>query len=122
MLKFNEKATDIFRRWYVDGRLYYNILIDKNPKNGIAELRPIEATKIKKVVEDIKMLRGIAWGIKLPGKPKQLKANATEKEREQAAKVNNYRVSRETAHYWAQAAGASFERRVIRQPDPDDQE
>ena len=54
LLKFNEKAPDIFRKWYVDGRLYYNVLVDKNAKNGIVELRPIEATKIKKVVEIIK--------------------------------------------------------------------
>lgn len=51
LLKFNEKAPDLFRKWYVDGRLYYNVLIDNNPKNGIAELRPIEATKIRKVAE-----------------------------------------------------------------------
>lgn len=54
LLRFNEKAPDIFRKWYVDGRLFYNVLVDKNPKNGIVELRPIEATKIKKVVEIIK--------------------------------------------------------------------
>lgn len=52
LLKFSEKASDIFRKWYVDGRLYYHIITDpKNQKNGIIELRPIEATKIKKVVE-----------------------------------------------------------------------
>ena len=54
LLKFNEKAPDIFRKWYVDGRLYHNVLVDQNPKNGIVELRPIEATKIKKVRELIK--------------------------------------------------------------------
>jgi len=54
LLKFNERAPDIFRKWYVDGRLYYNVLVDKNPKNGIVEVRPIEATKIKKVRETIK--------------------------------------------------------------------
>jgi hypothetical protein len=54
LLKFSEKAPDIFRKWYVDGRLYYNVLVDQNPKNGIVELRPIEATKIKKVREIIK--------------------------------------------------------------------
>lgn len=52
LLKFSEKASDLFRRWYVDGRLYYNILIDKNNmKLGIQEVRPIECTKIRKVVE-----------------------------------------------------------------------
>lgn len=54
LLKFSEKAPDIFKKWYVDGRLYYNVLVDQNPKNGIVELRPIEATKIKKVRELIK--------------------------------------------------------------------
>lgn len=51
-LNFSELSSDIFRRWYVDGKLYYQILIDKtNTKRGIVELRPIEATKIKKVKE-----------------------------------------------------------------------
>lgn len=52
LLKFSEKASDLFRRWYVDGRLYYNVLVDKsNTKLGIQEVRPIECTKIRKVVE-----------------------------------------------------------------------
>lgn len=54
LLRFNERAPDLFRKWYVDGRLYHNVLVDKNPKNGIVELRSIEATKIKKIVELLK--------------------------------------------------------------------
>ena len=54
MLKFNERASDIFRKWYIDGRLFYNVILDKQTKNGISELRPIESTKIKKVAEVIK--------------------------------------------------------------------
>lgn len=50
LLKFDEKGHDIFRTWYVDGRLYYHILIDeKNPKGGIAELRQIDPRKIRKI-------------------------------------------------------------------------
>jgi hypothetical protein len=50
LLKFNINAHDIFRKWYVDGRLYYHMIIDeKNPKNGILELRPIDSLKIRKV-------------------------------------------------------------------------
>ena len=50
LLKFDQKGHDIFRRWYVDGRIYYHKIIDqKNPKKGITELRYIDATKIKKV-------------------------------------------------------------------------
>lgn len=50
VLKFDQKGHDIFRTWYVDGRLYYHILIDeKNPKNGIVELRQIDPRKIRKI-------------------------------------------------------------------------
>ena len=54
LLKFSEKASDLFRRWYVDGRIYFNVLTGKNKKDGILELRPIESTKIKKVAEILK--------------------------------------------------------------------
>lgn len=50
LLDFNTKAHDIFRRWYIDGRLFYQKLIDtKNPKRGIVELRYIDPKKIRKV-------------------------------------------------------------------------
>ena len=50
VLKFNQKGHDIFRNWYVDGRLYYHVLIDeKNPKDGIVELRYIDPRKIRKI-------------------------------------------------------------------------
>ena len=52
LLDFNVKGHDIFRRWYVDGRVYYHKIIDiKNPRKGISELRWVEATKIRKVRE-----------------------------------------------------------------------
>ena len=55
MLDFNNMAYDIFRRWYVDGRLYYHLAIDtKNPKLGLQEIRYIDPRKIKKVKEQIK--------------------------------------------------------------------
>jgi hypothetical protein len=50
LLHFEQKGHDIFRRWYVDGRLFYHKIIDtKNPKHGIIELRYIDPTKIRKV-------------------------------------------------------------------------
>ena len=50
LLKFEEKGHDLFRRWYVDGRIYFHKIIDqKTPRKGITELRYIDATKIKKV-------------------------------------------------------------------------
>ena len=50
LLNFNNYGHDIFRRWYVEGKIYYHIMIDENdPKLGIVELRSLDATKIKKV-------------------------------------------------------------------------
>jgi hypothetical protein len=48
LLDFDKKAHEIFRNWYIDGRLYYNKVIDqKNPQNGIQELRYIDSAKMK---------------------------------------------------------------------------
>jgi hypothetical protein len=52
LLQFNTHAYDIYRRWYIDGRLYYHVLVDeKNPKEGIKELRYVDPRKIRKVRE-----------------------------------------------------------------------
>lgn len=52
LLEFNSHAYHIFRRWYVDGRLYYHAIMDeKNPQFGIKELRYIDPRKIRKVRE-----------------------------------------------------------------------
>lgn len=50
LLKFDQRGHDIFRTWYIDGRMYYQILVDENNvKNGIVELRPIDPRKIRKI-------------------------------------------------------------------------
>lgn len=50
LLHFDEKSYLIFKKWYIDGRIYYNVVVDeKNPQNGILELRQIDSTKIKKI-------------------------------------------------------------------------
>ena len=42
----------MFRSWYIDGRIYYQVIIDKKaPKDGIKELRGIDALKIKRIVK-----------------------------------------------------------------------
>lgn len=52
LLDFNHQGYDIFKRWYVDGRLYYHAIIDtNNPKDGIKELRYVDPRKIKKIKE-----------------------------------------------------------------------
>jgi len=52
LLNYKHMAQDIFRRFYIDGRMYYNIIIDKqNPVAGIKELRYIDPRKLRKVRE-----------------------------------------------------------------------
>ena len=55
MLNFGNLADDLFKRWYIDGRIYYHVVVDeKNPKEGIKELRYIDPRKIRKVREIVK--------------------------------------------------------------------
>ncbi len=50
MLRFNEVGHEIFRSWYVDGRIYHHLLVNEsNPKAGIQEIRNIDAVKVRKV-------------------------------------------------------------------------
>ena len=52
LLNFSTKGHDIFRRWYVDGRVFYHKIIDRDsPKKGITELKYIDPRKIKKIRE-----------------------------------------------------------------------
>jgi len=48
LLDFDKKAHEIYRNWYIDGRIYYHKIIDlKNPQEGIQELRYIDAMKMR---------------------------------------------------------------------------
>jgi polyhydroxyalkanoate synthesis regulator phasin len=50
LLDFNHRAYEIFRRWYIDSKVYYNLVIDKElPMEGIQEIIPIDPLKIKKI-------------------------------------------------------------------------
>jgi len=52
ILDFNRHAYEIARRWYVDGRMYYHVIIDeKSPRDGIKELRYVDPRKIRKIRE-----------------------------------------------------------------------
>ena len=55
MMNFQSLAEDIFRRWYIDGRIYFHVVVnDKQPKAGIQELRLVDPRKIRKVREVMK--------------------------------------------------------------------
>lgn len=65
MLRFNELGHDIFRSWYVDGRLYYHLLVDeKAQKAGIQEIRSIDAMKIRKV-RNVKYSKDAETGVRI---------------------------------------------------------
>ena len=52
LLDFENRSYEIFRRWYVDGRLFYHKVIDPdNPNAGLVDLRYIDPRKIRKVSE-----------------------------------------------------------------------
>ena len=63
LLEFNERSHEIFKRWYIDGRLYYQKIIDtKNMKRGIVELIQLDPRKIRKV-RDIKKEKDTKTGV-----------------------------------------------------------
>ncbi len=68
LLQFNSYGHDIFRKWYIDGRLPYHVIInDKNPKAGIKELRyidPIQLRKVKEVEEKVDQKTGAKLVVK----------------------------------------------------------
>ena len=52
LLQFNTRGHDLFRRWYVDGRIFFQKIIDaENTKNGITELKYLDPRKVKKIRE-----------------------------------------------------------------------
>jgi hypothetical protein len=52
LLNFGNMGHDIFRRWYIDGRLFYHVIIDEQrPTLGIQELRYIDPRRIRKIRE-----------------------------------------------------------------------
>jgi hypothetical protein len=67
LLDFKNKGYDIFRRWYVDGRIYFqNIIDNERPEKGIVELRgidPIKIRKIRKVQKEIKRVNNTSLPI-----------------------------------------------------------
>ena len=65
MLNFSNLGHDIFRSWYVDGRLVHHLVVNEsNQKAGIQEIRPIDATKIRKVKE-VKYKKDTQTGAKI---------------------------------------------------------
>jgi len=70
LLDFENNAYEIFRRWYIDGRLFYHIMVDvKNPRKGIQELRYIDPRRIRKIRQPIKRVPVVGQNSKLIAPP-----------------------------------------------------
>lgn len=70
LLDFHNNAYEIFRRWYIDGRLFYHIMVDvKNPRKGIQELRYIDPRRIRKIRQPIKRTPVVGHNSKLIAPP-----------------------------------------------------
>ena len=71
LLNFGNMGYDIFRRWYVDGRIFYHLIVDeKKPLNGIQELRYIDPRRIRKIRE-IEKAMDISSGIEIIKKSRE---------------------------------------------------
>lgn len=65
MLNFGELGHDIFRRWYVDGRIYHHLVVNETQlKAGIVEIRPIDSAKMRKV-KQVKKKKDPVTGVNL---------------------------------------------------------
>lgn len=63
LLKFSNSGYEVFTKWYIDGRINYHVVIDeKNPKQGIKELRYIDPRKLRKIreYEKVKIGEGVS--------------------------------------------------------------
>lgn len=60
LLDFKHKGYEVFRRWYIDSKLFYNLVIDKDlPNEGIKEIVPLDPLKVKKVRKITKQMERV---------------------------------------------------------------
>ena len=89
---------------------------DKKPVNR-AQASPLYRKKIKRMVETAKTLRGIPHGSKIPKGPRtKLKGNASESDKTTWAKENNFRLTIDTIHFFADTVSSYVPRREEKTP------
>ena len=93
MLKFNELSHDIFRSWYIDGRIVHHLVVNEsNLKAGIQEIRPIDSAKIRKVKE-VKYKKDQATGAKIVDKVNEFYIYQEKAGSNQGVKINTDAIS-----------------------------
>jgi len=108
MLNFEEHGHDIFRSWYVDGRLYHHLVVNEsNLKAGIVEIRPIDATKMRKVKE-VKYKKDEKTGAKIVDKTLDFYIY-----QERAGGTNGVKLTPDSVNYVTSGLLDSSKKRVL---------
>ena len=108
MLNFEEHGHDIFRSWYVDGRLYHHLVVNEsNLKLGIQEIRPIDATKMRKVKE-VKYKKDEKTGAKIVDKTLDFYVY-----QERAGAPNGVKLTPDSVNYVTSGLLDSSKKRVL---------
>jgi hypothetical protein len=93
MLNFSDLGHDIFRSWYVDGRLVHHLVVNEsNLKAGIQEIRPIDAVKVRKVKE-VKYKKDDKTGAKIVDKTEEFYVFQEKNQTQSAVKLTPDSVS-----------------------------
>ena len=93
MLNFSEMGHDIFRSWYIDGRLVHHLVVNEsNAKAGIQEIRPIDTPKIRKVKE-VKYKKDTLTGAKIVDKTEEFYVFQEKSSTQSAVKISPDAVS-----------------------------
>jgi len=93
MLNFSDLGHDIFRSWYVDGRLVHHLIVNEsNLKAGIQEIRPIDAVKVRKVKE-VKYKKDDKTGAKVVDKTEEFYVFQEKNQTQSAVKLTPDSVS-----------------------------
>ena len=93
MLNFSEMGHDIFRSWYIDGRLVHHLVVNEsNAKAGIQEIRPIDTPKIRKVKE-VKYKKDTQTGAKIVDKTEEFYVFQEKSSTQSAVKISPDAVS-----------------------------
>lgn len=100
LLNFYKKGDEIFRQWYIDGRIYFHKIVNPNKvAEGIKEIRYIEPTNIKKVVEEDRVVKENGVEVFRKGKTYFTYTNKTKELRQSASTIKVLKIPSEAITY-----------------------
>lgn len=100
LLNFYKKGDEIFRQWYIDGRIYFHKIVNpKKVSEGLKEIRYIEPTNIKKVVEEDSLIKENGVEVFRKGRTYYTYTNKTKEIRQSASVVKILEIPAEAITY-----------------------